>query len=102
MSETRDTIAKWADDTFGPATDAARIGRALEEANEAADEIHDPVGCLVEIADVIICLCACPSSVGIDARGLVGDRAWQAVEAKMNINRSRKWILRGDGNGDHA
>lgn len=103
--ETRDSIAEWADATFGEATDTARIGRALEEMHEASDAImhgEDTFSDLrEELADVIICLCAAPASEGLDVRTLVGADAWRAVEAKMKINRARRWTLRGDGNGDH-
>jgi NTP pyrophosphatase (non-canonical NTP hydrolase) len=105
MMETRDSIAEWANATFGEASDRARIGRALEEMREAGDALNhseDTFSDLAEeLADVTICLCAAPASAGLDVAALVGPEVWRAVEHKMKTNRARKWRLRGDGNGDH-
>ena len=101
MSETRDTIALWANISFGLATDSARIARAVEEAAEMSDLVDGKA--LEECADTVICLLACPASAEFtgDWREICGPKLWGAIEQKMAVNRSRKWRLRGDGNGDH-
>lgn len=80
-------IQAWAHGTFGAPT----VGRAVQRACEELEELHltAPDYDLAEIADVIICLLAAPGAV-------------EAVRAKMEINRARKWRLRGDGTGYHV
>lgn len=75
----------------------SRALRALEEAAElvrllAADD-GDPKAC-EEVADIAIVLSAIPGSHG---REMQDD-----VNAKMAVNRARKWAVYGDGNGQHV
>lgn len=128
--ETSASIAAWQDETFGPATTTwDRINRSdekmrgamwsakcelnddmdtprpnLSRAIRAAEELAELIELLVindadpraprEVADIDIVL------RGIDAAHGV-ERAEQ-VDAKMAINRARKWQLTGDGHGQHV
>jgi hypothetical protein len=98
MMETQDTIANWANDTFGPVGSNARVAaRANEEMAEllrklAADDKHQ--GAPEEIADVVIVLCRLATRLG--------SNLWDEVERKMAINRTRKWELTQDGHGYHV
>lgn len=86
--ETFDTIRQWAHDTFGVAAPERTIDRANEEMVELIDA-EDPQHIVEEAADVVITLCNLP--------GLA-----EAIEAKMKVNRARKWLICGDGTGYHA
>jgi hypothetical protein len=92
MAETWQSISDWCDRTFGPASPMRMAARANEEMAELIDKAsraetyNDEV--LIEAADVVICLARFP---GI----------WEAVERKMDINRSRVWRLTGEGTGYH-
>lgn len=93
MAETISSIAQWCDETFGAQVTPKRVA---ERANEEMSELLDETTGLsiwtdkarIEAADVFIVLCRVP---GI----------WEAVEAKMAINRRRQWRLTGDGCGYH-
>lgn len=84
MPETLETVAQWAEATFGPITPQRMVERADEEMTELK---ADPTN-VTEAADVVICLARYP--------GL-----WAEVERKMAVNRGRKWRLMGDGTGYH-
>ena len=96
-TETCATVAQWANEVFGPQSDTARVAaRANEEMAEllraatsgkSADEI------CAEAADVVIVLARMTDLIGINL--------WDAVEAKMVINRARVWKQDGTGNGYH-
>lgn len=88
MTETFATIRQWCDATFGPATWQRMIERAKEEFDEleATQAVEQAA---IEAADVVICLCRIP---GFDA----------ALQAKMTVNRKRKWRLTGEGTGYHV
>lgn len=94
----QETIASWADATFGPAPSRARIAaRANEEMAEllrhaTADE--DCAAMVEEAADVVIILFRLARECGADLMG--------AVDAKMEKNRSRMWKLDGTGHGYHV
>jgi hypothetical protein len=77
-------IAQWCEDTFGPITVERLVSRAAEEMDELRAEPHKAD----EVADVIINLSRYPG-------------AWAAVQAKMAVNRGRRWRLMGDGTGYH-
>ena len=86
MSETSATITKWGDEAFGPVSDLtvltqrARIEfEELEHAVRAGDE--DQIG--AEAADIVILLHRLV--------GLLGRDLNEEVDAKMLINRQRKW-----------
>ena len=85
--ETIESICQWADETFGVCTlDAAR-NRVRSE----YQEFHEAVSTkdiIEEAADVWITLARIP--------GLQ-----EAVNAKMRVNRSRRWRSNGDGTGQH-
>lgn len=89
MSETPQTIRAWALATFGEVTIRRGVSRAAEELDEA----------LTELADVTIVLCHA-------TRGhwLMWPAVWllrKRINAKMAINRARRWDLRGDGTAQH-
>lgn len=127
--ETSASIAQWQNETFGAAeTTLARLDRSahalsraidsvcnidwrstgprpnLSRALRAAEELAELIELLVaddsdpkaprEVADIDIVL------RGIDAYHGV-ERSDQ-VDAKMAINRARKWKLTGDGHGQHV
>lgn len=85
MIETWETINQWCDATFGKATIPNIIARAKEEFGELEEDGCDPA---IEAADVVICLCRIPGFA-------------EALQAKMAINRNRKWKTDGNGTGYH-
>ncbi|GAM98519.1 hypothetical protein U91I_02154 [alpha proteobacterium U9-1i] len=94
--ETSASIAQWGAETFGEVADLtvltqrARIEfEELEHAVRAGDV--DEIG--REAADVMILLHRLV--------GLVGKDLASEVDAKMQINRARRWRLSGDGVGQH-
>lgn len=94
MTETFDTIRKWAETTFGDVSAKRCAERAREEMDELIEELDQgSVGwtpeAITEAADIVIVLGRIP--------GL-----WGAVERKMAVNRARKWNVRGDGTGYHV
>ena len=103
MSETIESISKWADETFGLSTPEASLLRAYQEIDEfltlheAADwgitpklSSTDPKFA-EEAADVCITLYRYINLVDPEA-----------IDRKMAINRARKWISNGDGTGRHV
>lgn len=96
MSETSASIAAWAETTFGPATDLTVLSRrARQELDELEDALRagESAEAVREAADVVILLhrvCA-----------LLGSDLDAAVNAKMQVNRARRWRLSGDGVGQH-
>jgi hypothetical protein len=95
-TETSATIDAWAEATFGAAPDLRRLhARAAQELEELAEALalSDPAGAVAEAADVAILLHRIVALCG-------GDLA-AAVDAKMHINRNRRWIRAGDGTGRH-
>jgi len=96
-AETSHTIREWGDATFGEARDLiALVVRArgeldeLEQALRAKD--HAEAG--REAADVAILLHRLVALLGSDLS--------TEVDAKMQINRARKWKAAGDGTGGHV
>lgn len=96
--ETQEAIGKWADEVFGPVMD---LPRAVERASEEMVELHeeadggaDPDKMIVEAADVVIILMRFAQSIGRDLKA--------AVNAKMAVNRARKWNSDGTGHGYHV
>ena len=130
MSETTQSIAQWQNETFGPARiDPNRIARswrridmamhgALRAANcepnnprhklsraiRAAEELAELIELLVEndddpkacseVADIAIVLAGIPA--------VHGHKQSDDIDAKMAINRARKWAMTGDGHGQHV
>lgn len=121
MTETQQSIAKWARETFpgGDDLSPAHALRMLDEAielclvigctfNEMSAHVSDafnqsvigpntsipnPAYVAAELADVAICL-----DVMAERRG-IGLRV--EVDRKMAINRARRWQSNGDGTGRH-
>lgn len=96
-SETSSTICAWGDATFGEVTDlSALVARARGELDELDQAIraHDVAEMGREAADVAILLHRLVALVGRD----LGEE----VDAKMAVNRARKWYAAGDGTGGHV
>lgn len=94
--ETSASIAQWGAETFGEAADlAVLIQRARAEFDELDAAVRagdaDEIG--REAADVMILLHR--------LAGLIGKDLASEVDAKMQINRTRRWRLSGDGVGQH-
>lgn len=94
--ETQQTIARWAEETFGPVADHTLLVRRaqveLEELLEATAKQDTPeIG--KEMADIAILLYRLMELNGLDFN--------TEVTAKMAENRARKWKPKGDGTGSH-
>ena len=90
MSETQRTIEEWRAKTFGKPPSLARMtARANEEMAELLRAVTTPDprrhDIMMEVADVVIVLMGVAEITG-------GDLA-EAVDAKMQINRRRRWNL---------
>lgn len=81
-------ISDWSRATFRAATPQ----RALDRTDDEFCELLEAQSA-EEAADVVICLCGFAAAKGFDLAA--------AVEAKMAINRQRKWKLNGDGTAQH-
>lgn len=96
--ETQQSISKWANETFGPASSNARVAaRANEEMAEllrALTADDQDLKAVDEIADVLIILYRLADRFGIDLH--------EAVDLKMAINRNRVWNKDGSGHGYHV
>jgi len=94
--ETQKTIAKWAEDTFGPAHNPAvlvkRADIELQELLEAV-EAQDITEIGKETADVIILLLRILEQHGLNFE--------EEITNKMHENRKRNWLPKGDGTGKH-
>lgn len=94
--ETSQTIRRWGDETFGNvlnlSTLVARARLEIEELEQAVGE-NDPDHIGAEAADVAILLHR--------LLGLIGKELDEEVDAKMSVNRARKWHPSGDGVGRH-
>lgn len=97
MSETSATIKAWGDATFGRAKDPVKlVERAELEMAELKEALAagDMAEAGKEAADVVILLHRLMGDLGKDLS--------TEVDAKMAINRNRKWISAGDGTGRHV
>lgn len=130
MKETTASIAQWQNETFGPATTTwERVDRGdeamrgamwhaktaivdepavprpnLSRAIRAAEELAELIEALIiddndpragtEVADVQIVLAGIPGALGLEQADL--------VDAKMAVNRARRWSTAGDGHGQHV
>lgn len=95
--ESQRTISEWADGTFGKSTNLAVAIRARKELNELIakleeNDLHSGAG--EEVADIQIVLARISHQLGVDG-------AWE-IQKKMEINRKRKWVRDGTGNGQHV
>ena len=97
VHETTDSVAAWARETFGrPKSNLQLILRARREMEELVDRVtidSDDAGIPEEIADVVIVLMPVLANFMTDLQS--------EINAKMAINRKRKWNTRGDGVGQH-
>lgn len=96
--EDQDSIALWADETFGtPATNISVACRANEEMAELLRELSKndhTAAAPPEMADVLIIMYRLATRMGVDLH--------EEVDKKMRINRQREWKLDGDGHGKHV
>ena len=96
-NETSSTICAWGDATFGEVTDlSALVSRARSELDELDQAIRARETAEIgrEAADVAILLHRLVALIGRD----LGEE----VDAKMAVNRARKWYAAGDGTGGHV
>ena len=95
-TETSKTIREWGDAVFGQPSDlTVLVRRARVEMDELEEALRtgdlDEAG--KEAADVVILLHR--------LAGILGHDLYEQVDAKMTINRARKWSAAGDGTGGH-
>lgn len=96
--ETQDSIAAWANETFGAVGSNARVAaRANEEMAEllralTADDYSKKADS--EAADVVIVLFRLAWRMGFDLL--------EEVDRKMAVNRTRVWALDNTGHGYHV
>lgn len=96
MTETQESIACWAEKTFGPVKDqTVLVRRAMDEMDEllAATEMGDKDEIGKETADIVILLYRLLELNQLD----LGEE----VTRKMAENRGRQWQAKGDGTGKH-
>jgi NTP pyrophosphatase (non-canonical NTP hydrolase) len=96
-SETSQSIRIWGDETFGKVADlSALVARARGELDELdlAIKADDKAEIGREAADVVILLHRLVALAGMELSDL--------VDAKMMVNRARKWRAAGDGTGGHV
>ncbi len=94
--ETSNTIRAWGDATFGAPSDlTVLVTRARLEMDELEKAIceGDVAEAGREAADVVILLHR--------LAGILGLELSEQVDAKMAINRARRWKSSGDGTGGH-
>lgn len=96
-TETSQTIRAWGDAIFGQPQDltvlVARARVEMDELEQALRE-NDTAEAGREAADVVILLHRLV--------GILGFELNEQVDAKMIINRARKWKATGDGTGGHV
>ena len=96
-TETSKSIRDWGDKTFGKVSDlSALVARARGELDELDQAIktNDTAEIGREAADVVILLHRLVALAGMDLAA--------EVDAKMAVNRARKWKAAGDGTGGHV
>ncbi len=98
VKETQDSIAKWADETFGRVTTdariAARINEEMAELLRAVTADMGPEKIAEECADVVIVLYRLITRQGGDL--------FEEIDKKMATNRARVWKKDGTGHGYHV
>lgn len=95
--ETQSAIALWGEETFGPVSDPVALARrASVEMDELIEALEkgDTEEAARETADVLILLNRLGTTLGFDLL--------EAVDAKMKVNRARRWVPAGDGTGRHV
>ena len=96
-AETSKSIRDWGDETFGKVSDlSALVARARGELDELEQAIRadDRPEIGREAADVVILLHRLVALAGMELS--------EQVDAKMAVNRARKWKAAGDGTGGHV
>jgi len=96
-NETSQSIRIWGDETFGKVADlSALVARARGELDELEQAIQAKNNTEIgrEAADVAILLHRLVALAGME----LGEQ----VDAKMAVNRARKWKPAGDGTGGHV
>ena len=96
-TETSQTIREWGDAIFGAPQDlTVLVHRARVEMDELEQALRDGDQAEAgrEAADVVILLHR--------IAGILGHDLYEQVDAKMVINRARKWKTTGDGTGSHV
>ncbi|SDE48471.1 DUF550 domain-containing protein [Kordiimonas lacus] len=94
--ETQQSVAAWAEETFGPAGDqTVLVRRAQVELDELleATAAGDKTEIGKETADIAILLYRLMELNGLDLGA--------EVTKKMAENRARTWRAKGDGTGSH-
>lgn len=98
MRETGKSISEWADTVFGKiwnyTRSAARANEEMAELLTKTSSGEDPEDIAYECADIVIVLARLANACGYDI--------FEMVDAKMKINRSRKWTPDGTGHGYHV
>lgn len=99
--ETSDTIAAWRQSTFGSLPVGLEAFKIFERAQKEWSELvlslmHDPTNPrnAFEAVDVIIVLAGLFPIFGMDMHA--------AIDSKMRVNRRRRWVVNGDGTGQHV
>jgi 5'-deoxynucleotidase YfbR-like HD superfamily hydrolase len=90
--ETQATINQWQSEVFPNRTVDGDITHLKEEFKEFLDASSLAIQA-IEAADIVILLYAWASDVGINLQ--------DHIDAKMKINRARKWRILPDGTGRH-
>ena len=96
-TETSKSIRDWGDETFGKVSNlSALVACARGELDELDHAIwtNDTAEIGREAADVVILLHRLVALAGMDLAA--------EVDAKMAVNRARKWKAAGDGTGGHV
>lgn len=96
-TETSKSIREWGDAVFGAPQDlTVLVKRARVEMDELEQALRagDMEEAGREAADVVILLHR--------LAGILGHDLLDQVDAKMAINRARKWKAAGDGTGGHV
>ena len=113
--ETAQSIIEWNAKTFPDATRAGQMGKFLEERTKFLTALRDGDDYMSELADMFIVGCGCGRFDPIDMLFCMGE-VWKgirecdtnlikvmlAINAKMNINRKRRWKKSGDGSYKHV
>ena len=97
MKETMQSIIDWQNETFGPSRNHMRtVTRANEEMAELLTAVS--LGNLYkvgeEIADIFLVLCGIAGPLNINI--------FDEIDAKMAVNRERKWTITDEGHGYHV
>ncbi len=93
--ETQESICRWADETFGEVDADTALVRMGNELDELLDDLLDrkDYDAAKEFIDVFVTGVRWLRCLGIDFQ--------DALDAKMAINRARRWKSNGDGTGQH-